>query len=100
MSRRVWFAEKGELRSLIVTYLRADGNVYAVKEGAGTTTAECLAHADAQLRPGTWTRLTVSDPNSIYADVMNDGKRHPPGYRARQKRGEGVTVTVPERTAA
>ena len=68
--------------SVTVSYRRVDG-LYATTVGYGRTLKERIAHADAQLPPGTWTREAVSTPMSIYTDVL--GREPLPGYGERSR---------------
>ena len=78
--------------AMIVTYRRRDGKVIVVREGWGTHHDDALHHADEQLPPGTWTRLAISTPQSIYADVKNAGAVRAVQHKRIARRGEGETV--------
>lgn len=80
-------------RSLTVTYRREDSNLIVTRAGFGRDYRAALADADAHLKPGAWTRLSISQPSSILRDVQNEGK--PRHKNLRNRPGEGDTVIVP-----
>lgn len=54
---------------MTVTYRPAHGGAWPVKVGYGSSLAEAVHEADAQLRPGEYTRLVVSTPSTILHDL-------------------------------
>lgn len=82
-------------RVLTVTYRRKDEKVIVVKEGIGKDYVDALAHADAQLKPGRWQRVAVSQPTSILADVKNAGKVRKTLNAQRKGEGDWISVAKP-----
>lgn len=65
--------------------------------GYGGTFAEALADADSQLPDGTWKRLVVTTPESVYGDLLTT--RTARFARSTLRQGEGVTVRVEHRVS-
>lgn len=81
---------------LLVSYRRSDGKLVVTREGYGKNYREALDNADAQLAPGTWIRICISNPNTIYADVQNAGVERRRVNAFRRFEGERVRVRKPE----
>lgn len=88
--------------SATVSYRRSDG-LNATVIGYGPNYRSRIAHADAQLPPGTWTRQCVSTPMSILADLR--GRGDPYASRPQERLGllaafEGKQVVIEPLSAA
>jgi len=88
-------AKQGQLYGLTVSYRNEAVPVVTSRVGYGKTLAAALLDADSQLPDGTWRRIIVSHPGSIYVDLQMD--RVSRFARSTTKRGENVVVRVERR---
>lgn len=78
--------------TLICSYRREDGALVLSRNGWGETHKDALDDADSQLPSGTWERIAISSPNTIYADTVNAGHHRKPSNRFRKYERQMVTV--------
>ena len=81
-----------QLRSVLVSYRRADAPIVTSRTGYGETYSAALLDADRQLADGIWKRLVVSTPSSIRRDI--DPSRIARLARRTLQNGEGITIRV------
>lgn len=82
-------------RSVLITY--QFGAVIKTIEGFGESVNEAIEHADSQLSEGSWKRLSISTPQSIFTDLRGRTKHNiqMSSHAARAlRRGEGAVVEV------
>lgn len=96
MSSKIKYPRGGrDAFKLLCSYRRTDGMLIVTREGWGKNYRDALTHADEQLKPGEWERICISSPNTIYADLKNDGVMRRRVNAFRRFEGERVTVPVP-----
>lgn len=84
---------KGDGQYEITVSYRSETNkdIFVTRVGWGHSKYEALEDADGQLPNGTWIRVAVSSPRSIFMDLQSRI------IRTRNRAGEGVRILVEKR---
>jgi hypothetical protein len=84
---------KGDGKYEITVSYRSDTNknIFVTRIGWGNSKSDALEDADGQLPNGTWIRVAVSSPRSIFMDLQSRT------IRTRKRAGEGVRILVEKR---
>jgi hypothetical protein len=85
----------GQMYGITISYRAIDIPLVTSRVGYGWTFDEALEDADSQLSDGTWRRIVVSHPNTIYSDIQEG--RAARFARSTARRGEGVVIKVEKR---
>lgn len=95
LKRRMRYTEVSGWHGVTVSYRAVDRPLVTSRAGYGKTFAEALNDADSQLPDGTWRRVVVSHPGTVFSDLQSS--RASRFARSTMRRGEQVVIRVEHR---